>query len=96
MSVVSKQSHILFTTAEFADVDVVLMQQFQMQVAKWSRLFQYPMRLVSITAPGHDGGQVVAGVVGGISEVAADDHRGVIKQGAVTFLDLIQVGKGTD
>ena len=56
-------------------------------------LLENGVPLVTKAATGDDGGQVVAGVIGGVSETAADYHGGVVEQGAVAFPDLIEIGE---
>ena len=51
------------------------------------------MGLVLVAASSDDRGKVVAGVIGGVAEVAADEDGGVVKKCAVAFRDLIEVGE---
>ena len=86
-------THVLLAAPKTAKVDIVLVQQFQIEVAKWSRFLEHGMGLVPVAAPSHDHGQVVMGVVGGVAEIAANHHRGVIEQGPAFFLYLVHLEK---
>ena len=57
-----EQTHILLATAEAANVNVVLVQQLQIEVAKGSLFIKDSMGLMFVSAAGHDHGAVVAGV----------------------------------
>ena len=85
-----EQTHVLLTTAEAAYINVVLVQQLQVEVAKGSLFLTDSMGLMPVAATGHDHRQVVASMVGGVAKVATHHHRRVIKQGPTFFLDLIQ------
>lgn len=50
-----QEIRVAMTTSEFADVDVVLVQQFKPQITKWHRFFLHSMDLMSIAATSHDG-----------------------------------------
>ena len=69
------------------------MQQFQIEVAEWCRLLKDSMGLMGIAATGHDYGQVVTGMIGGIAKVTAHYHGGVVEQSSFPFLDLIHFKK---
>ena len=75
-----------------AGVDVVVVQEFEEEVTEMGGLIEDDMGLVLVTASSDDRGKVVAGVVGGVAEVAADEDGGVVKKCAVAFRDLIEVG----
>ena len=66
-------------------------QQVEVEIAEVGGLLQDGVSLVLIAAAGDDGGQVVAGVIGSVSEIAADHHGGVIEKGAVSFGNLVEV-----
>lgn len=51
------------------------------------------MGFMLIPSAGDDYGQVVAGMIGGVSEIASHDHGRVIKKGPIPFLNLIQFKK---
>ena len=51
------------------------------------------MGLVLIPSTGHDHGQVVAGMIGGVAEIASHDHGRVIEKSPSSFLNLIQFKK---
>ena len=74
-----KKIELRIAIAKGGDVDVVLTQQFEVDIAKVGGLPENGVALVTKAASGDDGGQVVAGVVGGISEVAANHDGGVIE-----------------
>ena len=59
-------------------VDIELVEQFQVEITQWSGLFEYGVGLMAIAASRHDGGKIIAGVIGGIAEVAADDHSRMV------------------
>ena len=88
-----EQTHILLTTAEAAYVNVVIVQQFQIEITKRSRAAQHSMSLMPIAAAGHDHGEVITGVVRGIAKVAAHHHGGVVEQRPFAFFDLIHFKK---
>ena len=88
-----QQSHCLVTVAEVAGVDIVVLQEFEEEVAKMGGLIEDGMGLVFVAASSDDRGKVVAGVIGGVAEVAADEDGGVVKKCAVAFRDLIEVGE---
>jgi len=88
-----EQTHILLATAEAAYVNVVLVEQFQIEVAKGSLFLKDSVGLMSVSAPGHDYWQVVTGMIGGIAKVTAQYHGGMIKQSSFPFLDLIHFKK---
>jgi hypothetical protein len=62
-----EQIHIFLATTKAAKIDVVLVQQLQVEVAKGSRFLKDGMRLVFVPTARHDHGQIVAGVTRGIS-----------------------------
>ena len=75
-----EQAHVLLATAKAANVDVVLVEQLQVEVAKGSLFLKDSMGLMPISAPGHDDGQVVTGMTRGIAKVTPHDHGGVVEQ----------------
>ena len=88
-----EQAHVLLATTKAANIDVVLVQQFQIKVAKGSLFLEGGMGLMPISTTGHDDGQVVTGMTRGIAKVTPHDHRRVVEQGSAFFLDLIHFKK---
>ena len=88
-----EQAHVLLATAKAANIDVVLVQQFQIKVAEWSCFLEDGMGLMFVSATGHDDGQVVTGMTRGIAKVTAHYHGGVVEQSSAFFLDLIHFKK---
>ena len=76
-----------------AGIDVVVVQEFEEEVAKMGGLIEDGMGMVLVAASSDDRWEIVAGVVGGVAEVAADEDGGVVKECAVAFRDLIEVGE---
>ena len=71
----------------------MFVKQFEPKVAQWHRLLWSGVSLMPMASARHDHWEVVAGVVGCVTKVAANDDRRVVQQGAVTFLDLVHVGE---
>ena len=88
-----QQAHVLLATAKAANVNVMLVQQFQVEVAKGSLFLKDSMGLMFVSAPGHDHGQVVTGMIRGIAKVTAHYNGGMIEQSSFPFLDLIHFKK---
>ena len=88
-----KQAHVPFAAAKAANVDVVLVQQLQVEVAKGTLFLKDSMGLMFISAPGHDYGQVVTGMIGRVAKVTPQYHGGVVEQSSFPFLDLIHFKK---
>ena len=68
----------------------MLMQELEIEVAQGRRFLEDGVHLVPVTSARHYGGEVVAGVIRGVSKITSDHHRGVIQQGPLTLLDLIE------
>ena len=81
-----EQAHVPFAAAKAANVDVVLVQQLQVEVAKGSLFLKDSMGLMFVSAPGHDHGQVVTGMTRGIAKVTAHYHGGVVEQSSASSL----------
>jgi hypothetical protein len=58
-----QQPEILLATSKFPGIDVVLMQELQVEVAKRCRLLEDLMCLVSVASTRHHRREVVAGVI---------------------------------
>ena len=86
-----EQLQILLPAAELSGIDVELVQQLEVEVTERNRLFENRLGLVAIAAAGDKGGQIVASVIRGIAKVAPDDNGGAVQQGAVAFVNLIEV-----
>ena len=76
-----------------ASIDVVVVQEFEEKVAEVGGLIEDGMGLVFVAAACDYRGKVVAGVVGGVAKVAADEDSGVVKERTVAFGNLIEVGE---
>ena len=88
-----KQAHIPFAATKATNVNIVLVEQLKVEIAERSLFLKDSMGLVPIPATGHNHGQVVAGVIGGVAKVATHDHGRVVEQGSALFLDLIHFEK---
>ena len=58
-----KQTKILLATSERAQVHIVFVEELQVEIAKWGRLFENGVSLMTITTACHDGREIVAGVI---------------------------------
>ena len=65
-------------------------EQLKVEVAERSGSLENCVPLVSISAPCHNSGKVIAGMIGGITKVTANDHGGVIEQRSPIFLDPVE------
>ena len=75
----SEQRHRPLTATKATLINVELVQEFKVEITKRRRFLQDGVRAMSVAAAYDDSGQIIAGVIGRITEVAADDDCRVIQ-----------------
>ena len=87
----TQQTGRFVAAAETINVDTMLMEQIHVEIAEWSRVFQHGVSLMPVSAARNDGGKIVTKVFRGISKITANHNGCVVKQGSLTFFNLIKI-----
>jgi len=86
-----EKAEFSIAVAEAGGIDVVMTQQLKVKIAKGGGLLEHGVPLVTKAAAGDDGGQIVAGVIGRVPEIASDHNGCVVEQATVALRNLIQI-----
>ena len=87
----TQQTGHFFAATETINIDAMLMEQIHVEIAEWSRVFQHGVGLMPVSTSRNDSGKIVTKVFRGIPKITANHNGRVVKQGSLSFFNLIAI-----